>query len=125
MFGQQNYGICGNNCPIHDEDDPYDGCTNNPSTGPELAMLKNFDNIQIPEGALSTQKAAVRCCSMTGDTCISPGNPESCLTTTYDEAQTKCEGEGRRLCTLMEYLKCCGSGCNFDVELAWHSGDGK
>ena len=88
-------------------------------SGPELSILRNGDNtIQIPENVdLSTHVAAVRCCSMNGQDCMTPSE---CFITTYDEAQKKCEDIGRRLCTDMEISVCCGTGCGFDSELTWH-----
>ena len=85
MSGKENYGFCENHCPKH-----YDNCENidNPSSGPELALLRNTGNIQIPENVdLSTQTAAVGCCSMNGDDCTRP----DCSTKTFDEAKKKCE----------------------------------
>ena len=118
VSGKENYGFCENHCPKH-----YDNCENidNPSSGPELAILRNTGNIQIPENVdLSTQTAAVGCCSMNGDDCI---RRPDCSTKTFDEAKKKCEDIGRRLCTLLEYSSCCGKGCGFDAKLAWHIGD--
>ena len=59
--------------------------------------------------------AGVRCCSVDGTTCETPG---SCPTDnmSYDDATQKCAELGRRLCTKDELVGgvCCGSGgmCN-------------
>ena len=65
-----------------------------------------------------SQTGAVRCCN--DDSCISP---DSCLETTYDQAQATCTANGRRLCTLTELVegKCCGTGCGFDSALNWYN----
>ena len=74
------------------------------------------------------QVAAVRCCSLSGISCITPGghNAEQygeCLkTATFEEAEGKCASINMRLCTLeeLESNLCCGTGCEFDMKLTWH-----
>ena len=67
-------------------------------------------------------KANVRCCSMEGDKCNTLGNcPDDALT--FDEARTKCESAGYRLCTKKELLSdvCCDTGGNCDLYDVWTS----
>ena len=77
-------------------------------------MVQVFDN---------NVKYAVRCCSNTGNDCITPKIP-SCSSNrynTYDEAVNVCEHYGRRLCKINELDKCCTTGCNADIRLVWVS----
>jgi len=67
---------------------------------------------------------AVRCCTMSGDRCVTPGkgNPDECnKEATLQQAESKCTELGMRLCTSNELSdgKCCGTGCRFDLELTW------
>ena len=67
-------------------------------------------------------KANVRCCSMEGDKCNTLGNcPDDALT--FNEARTKCESAGYRLCTKKELLGdvCCDTGGNCDLYSVWTS----
>ena len=70
-----------------------------------------------------SQIAAVRCCSIAGDNCITP---DGCFEVTFDEAQEKCAAIGRRLCTPDELKDnlCCYTGCGFDAELTWQKRHG-
>jgi len=71
--------------------------------------------------------AAVRCCSLSGINCITPGGHEAehhgrCLNnSTFDDAEKKCAAIDMRLCTSDELRNnlCCGSGCNFDKKPTW------
>jgi hypothetical protein len=78
----------------------------------------------IPPNVIApSQRAAVRCCSHDGMDCITP---QTCLETTYDDAERKCTTLGRRLCTATELAndKCCSTGCGFDAKLTWYTGRG-
>ena len=67
---------------------------------------------------------AVRCCSYDGKTCAIPN---TCLTTTFINAEEKCAANGMRLCTSSEFAenKCCDKGCNFDWKLNWYNDKGQ
>jgi len=73
-------------------------------------------------------EAAVRCCSVSGIDCITPGGPPSkhygkCLeTATFEEAEKKCASINMRLCTSDELKSnmCCRTGCGFDTKPTWH-----
>ena len=77
---------------------------------------------------LMPQEAAVRCCSLSGISCITPGGHDAeqyggCLEkTTFEEAEGKCASINMRLCTLeeLESNLCCGTGCEFDMKPTWH-----
>ena len=77
---------------------------------------------------LIPQEAAVRCCSLSGINCITPGGHNAehygrCLeTATFHEAEEKCASINMRLCTLdeLESNLCCGTGCYFDLKPTWH-----
>eukprot|EP00929_Paragymnodinium_shiwhaense_P093305 TRINITY_DN5343_c4_g1_i1.p1 TRINITY_DN5343_c4_g1~~TRINITY_DN5343_c4_g1_i1.p1 ORF type:complete len:5356 (-),score=897.12 TRINITY_DN5343_c4_g1_i1:93-15986(-) len=72
-------------------------------------------------------KAAVRCCSLGGDECITVLGPNEdynvgCFPeASFEEARDLCEDRGYRLCTLIELMNktCCGTGCGFDSYLVW------
>ena len=73
------------------------------------------------------QEAAVRCCSLEGISCITPGGNNAdqygeCLKTTFEEAEGKCASINMRLCTPdeLESNLCCGTGCGFDRTPTWH-----
>jgi len=66
------------------------------------------------------QVAAVRCCSDSHlPSCQS--KEIGCLKQTYSEASNTCAKHGQRLCSWHEMKTnfCCGTGCNFDLELVW------
>ena len=71
-----------------------------------------------------SQTAAVRCCNLVGDNCISPSE---CLIGTFDQAEEKCASIGMRLCTPneLENNLCCKTGCEFDGVLVWQKDVGK
>eukprot|EP00445_Apocalathium_hangoei_P041076 CAMPEP_0203978492 /NCGR_PEP_ID=MMETSP0359-20131031/102144_1 /ASSEMBLY_ACC=CAM_ASM_000338 /TAXON_ID=268821 /ORGANISM="Scrippsiella Hangoei, Strain SHTV-5" /LENGTH=385 /DNA_ID=CAMNT_0050916703 /DNA_START=87 /DNA_END=1241 /DNA_ORIENTATION=+ len=83
-----------------------DGC-------PKTGELQESKNVSI------SQKAATRCCSMDGSTCVSTA--AGCFTGPFKEAEQVCAKEGMRLCSReeLEGNTCCGSGCQFDHELVW------
>ena len=67
-------------------------------------------------------KANVRCCSREGDKCYTLGNcPEDAFG--FDDARTKCESAGYRLCTKDELLSnvCCDTGGDCDIYAVWTS----
>ena len=82
-------------------------------------MGNGCPNVQMQTIPSRPQLAAVRCCSMAGDNCVTPD--ECFKNATFDQAQEKCAAIGRRLCTPAELNdnRCCGTGCEFDVELTW------
>ena len=87
-------------------------------------MGNGCPNIRMQTIPSGPQLAAVRCCSMAGDNCVTPGEttPGKCFKNgTLDQAQEKCAAIGRRLCTPAELNdnRCCGTGCMFDLELTW------
>lgn len=63
--------------------------------------------------------AAVRCCSYHAQKCES--TLVGCKRQTYQAAKQTCAAHGMRLCSWHEMKTnlCCGTGCNFDLELAW------
>jgi hypothetical protein len=65
------------------------------------------------------QVAPVRCCSDSKTFCQS--KEIGCVKQTYSDAKHTCAKHGLRLCSWHEMKTnlCCGTGCNFDVELAW------
>ena len=69
----------------------------------------------------TTQTGAVRCCSFDGGSCESE-IPE-CSTLTFSNAKLECSEFGMRLCTEEELASniCCGTGCEFDIELVWYA----
>ena len=71
---------------------------------------------------LKTDKACVRCCSSDGFPCSTPFNcgPKN-QWITYNEAVSKCNEDGKRLCTKAELLNnvCCSSGGGGDSYLVW------
>jgi len=71
---------------------------------------KEFDDHQV---------APVRCCSDSRASCHS--KEIGCLKQTYSDAKNTCAKRGERLCSWQEMNTnlCCGTGCNFDLELAW------
>ena len=75
-------------------------------------------------------KAAVRCCTLPGDSCVSDKAPPSldCFpaSATFAEAEAACSSESMRLCTLveMEAGVCCSTGCTYDSYLSWTSSPG-
>merc|ERR1712223_895991 len=72
-------------------------------------------------------EAAVRCCSVSGIDCITPGGIQSkhhgeCWeTATFEEAEKKCASIDMRLCTSDELKSnlCCRTGCGFDTKPTW------
>ena len=74
------------------------------------------------------QEAAVRCCSLSDISCITPGGHNAkqyggCMeTATFEEAEGKCTSMNMRLCTSdeLESNLCCGTGCEFDMKPTWH-----
>merc|ERR1719210_167870 len=85
----------------------FDGCWDKPGSF----------HLGLTRGAALDEKsntAAVRCCSMDGSTCKTPGSCPSGKD--HSEAVTICSALNMRLCTLDELLAdvCCGTGCNFD-----------
>ena len=67
-------------------------------------------------------KANVRCCSSEGDKCYTLGNcPDDAVN--FDEAKSKCESAGYRLCTKDELLSdvCCGNIGDCDMYNVWTS----
>ena len=69
----------------------------------------------------STQTGAVRCCSFDGGSCKS--KIPDCSTLTFSNAEEKCSIFGMRLCTKEELASniCCGTGCEFDIELVLYT----
>jgi len=67
------------------------------------------------------QVAPVRCCSDSTASCHS--KDIGCVKQTYSDAKRTCANHGMRLCSWQEMKSnfCCGTGCNFDLELAWIS----
>ena len=69
----------------------------------------------------------VRCCSMDGTSCSTFSasgvlwTPFSEAGVTFPVAQSMCESDGRRLCTLEELSGgvCCGTGGNLDTKMVW------
>jgi len=83
-----------------------DGC----SKVGDRKLDKEFDVDQV---------APVRCCSDSTDSCHS--TDVGCLQQTYSDAKHTCAKHGMRLCSWQEMKTnlCCGTGCNFDLDLAW------
>ena len=69
----------------------------------------------------TTQTGAVRCCSLDGGSCKS--KIPDCSTLTFSNARRECSRFGMRLCTEEELASniCCGTGCEFDIELVWYA----
>ena len=68
--------------------------------------------------------AAVRCCSINGDRCVSVCGQEhpSLYTSNASTAYAACATRGLRLCIRMELLKknlCCQNGCQSDARPVW------
>ena len=68
--------------------------------------------------------AAVRCCSIDGDRCVSVCGQEhpSLYTSNASTAYAACATRGLRLCTRAELLKknlCCKNGCQSDARPVW------
>ncbi len=68
--------------------------------------------------------AAVRCCSINGDRCVSVCGQEhpSLYTSNASTAYAACATRGLRLCTRAELLKknlCCKNGCQSDARPVW------
>ena len=68
------------------------------------------------------EKHVVRCCSMYGDTCVTP---QDCKTKkTYHDAKILCIGLNMRLCAKNEIHRCCGDErCDIDNDNSWISPD--
>lgn len=89
----------------------HDGCLTAGSS-PERAVVSEDSGVT----------ASVRCCSESGDSCITSAVSGGCQTgKTFLEAKTICEADGHRLCTEDELAGgvCCGSGCNYDSHSVW------
>ena len=69
----------------------------------------------------TTQRGAVRCCSFDGKSCQT--KIPDCSILTFSNAKEKCSEFGMRLCTEEELASniCCGTGCEFDIELVWYA----
>jgi hypothetical protein len=68
------------------------------------------------------QVASVRCCSEIADSKTSCHSKEmGCVKQTYSDAKRTCAHHGMRLCSWQEMKtnRCCGAGCNFDLDVAW------
>ena len=84
-----------------------------------------------PRCAVSSHLAGVRCCSDSCELqprCISICNNKQLHTplrdsplSTWQEAQAKCQAQGRRLCSVDELVHsaCCRRGCALDTQLVW------
>jgi hypothetical protein len=82
--------------------------------------------LRAKEGAATELKVVVRCCSLDGNACHSKdAERNKCFgrARSFSEATTMCNRHGYRLCTQKELrsIKCCGTGCGYDDELAWSS----
>ena len=72
------------------------------------------------------KKARIVCCEMDGSSCTRhTGSEKMCsASVTWNYANRVCRKMGKRLCNGQNELnKCCGTGCNFDVFLAWVNAD--
>jgi hypothetical protein len=76
---------------------------------------------KLDQEADEHQVAPVRCCSDSKASCHS--KDIGCMKQTYSDAKRTCANHGMRLCSWQEMKTnlCCGTGCNFDLELAWIS----
>ena len=66
-------------------------------------------------------RAGVRCCSLDGTTCHTPGTCPG--NSSYPEAEIQCSDIGYRVCTKDELRRelCCGTGGNCDYHPVWTS----
>ncbi|MEL0188650.1 MAG: C-type lectin domain-containing protein, partial [Alphaproteobacteria bacterium] len=86
------------------------------------------------DGSVSSNRAAIRCCSLDGTSCESIRHGSTAglckdavtsdvfdfgLDATMYEAAKECQRRGRRLCERDEVGQCCGTGCLHDNELVW------
>ena len=87
-----------------------------------LFVLANDKPTRVDSCPGEATKAAVRCCEMDGAECHAP---DTCHTTSFEEAEEICYNEGMRLCSPSEMKggKCCkvtaDGGCGFDNKLTW------
>ena len=90
-----------------------DGCHVEVITGPPDDVAGSYQPISF--------KAGVRCCSMDGSQCNTPGKCPG--NSTYYDAVDKCAAIGMRLCTKDELLSdfCCGKGGGCDTHAVWTS----
>ena len=89
---------------------------------PKRLLESNPNDIQNSQDMISdSQTSAVRCCSLDGGSCES--KIPDCSTLTFSNARRECSRFGMRLCTEEELASniCCGTGCEFDIELVWYA----
>lgn len=67
--------------------------------------------------------AAVRCCEIDGNSCVSQVDGTCHTTSTFSQAQGVCHAAGLRLCSHEEISdgRCCGTGCWFNHYAVWVS----
>jgi hypothetical protein len=109
-------------------------------------LTSNYADGENPTTAQTDAAAlgAVRCCSMSGESCqtqdlpgssvapvlgvdgVSVAQNQACINSvTFMEAESICAEEGLRLCTVTELNAgtCCGTGCWHDHRAIWTSGN--
>jgi len=93
-----------------------DGCSDLGEDVPESCELSASE---------SSTEAAVRCCSTSGDECVSEAGPGQCLpgAASYETAAQTCTALGMRICTKTQLNSglCCDTGCGFDSKAVWAS----
>ena len=95
-----------------------DACTNDPHSHFDDRKPGNYDG--------QRGIARIVCCEMDGSSCTRhTGSEKMCSArVTWNYANRVCQKMGKRLCNGQNELnKCCGTGCNFDVFLAWVNAD--
>lgn len=98
-----------------------DGCPTDNSNPDEERGDQTGELIPTTEQGL-TDTAAVRCCSLDGNSCFSTVNGECNDAKTFLEAQFTCSEAGLRLCTTAEIGdNCCGTGCWYNHFAVWTS----
>lgn len=94
------------------------GCGSNFGHCTHLAGRPDREVASPDEG----RTAAVRCCSMDGNSCSSSLPSGGCRSgRTFAEAQGDCAANGMRLCTEVELESqvCCHTGCQFNCAMIW------
>ena len=96
-----------------------DGCHD-----PNVEKIKPDDVVGFYQS--ENLKAGVRCCSMDGSKCETPGRCNGRNGITFSEAVDECTGMGLKLCTKEELLSevCCATGGNCDSFAVWTSTPG-
>ena len=102
----------------------FDPCLHEHTLGEERYYVENgcpnADNKVDGSFKQKSYHAGVRCCSANGTSCETHFNcPEDNMS--YDNAQSKCQEKGLRLCTKEELFSrvCCETGGRCDGYLTW------